>query len=202
MKTSQAMAENQVSETAGDGFHAEDTTAQDTDVDTNTINTIPESAIVTDVEAERESDEDIAVVDDLEIPGDVEDGQNLSPDDASSSLKFDLPKHEKTSLMRMLTNFWAERSSSGWATLEYPLNTTDHIFADSDIIVREDEPSSLIALALSSEDYQKKLSSITGSTKASASQEEMKAPTQPTVIPGESAGVEDSLLCSDRKSVV
>ena len=57
----------------------------------------------------------------------------------------------------MLTNFWAERSASGWQALDYPLNASDHIFADSDIIIREDEPSSLIAFALGSEDYQAKL---------------------------------------------
>lgn len=44
--------------------------------------------------------------------------------------------------------------------LDYPLNATDHIFIDSDIIVREDEPSSLIAFALSSEDYKQKLTTF------------------------------------------
>lgn len=37
---------------------------------------------------------------------------------------------------------------------------SDHIFLDSDVVVREDEPSSLIAFALSSEDYKNKLLSI------------------------------------------
>lgn len=36
-------------------------------------------------------------------------------------LKLELPKHEKSSLMKMLSNFWAERSASGWAPLDYPL---------------------------------------------------------------------------------
>ncbi|KAH6900477.1 hypothetical protein B0T10DRAFT_555015 [Thelonectria olida] len=71
-----------------------------------------------------------------------------------------LEKHQKMSLMKYLTNFWAERSASGWTQLDYPVNPTDHIFVDSDIIVREDEPSSVIALALSSEDYQGKLGNI------------------------------------------
>ncbi|KAF3480644.1 1-phosphatidylinositol-3-phosphate 5-kinase FAB1 [Arthroderma uncinatum] len=97
-----------------------------------------------------------------------DDGQNveaneetvpLSPDEISLDLK-ELPKHEQTSLVKMLTNFWAERSASGWAPLDYPLSDSDHIFADCDIIVREDEPSSLIAFALNSEDYQQKLRSI------------------------------------------
>ncbi|UNI23228.1 1-phosphatidylinositol-3-phosphate 5-kinase [Purpureocillium takamizusanense] len=78
----------------------------------------------------------------------------------STEIPLELPKHQKTSLMKYLTNFWAERSASGWPPLEYPVNPTDHIFVDSDIIVREDEPSSVIALALNSDDYQGKLATI------------------------------------------
>lgn len=37
---------------------------------------------------------------------------------------------------------------------------SDHVFADCDIIVREDEPSSLVAFALDSHDYKEKLASI------------------------------------------
>lgn len=80
--------------------------------------------------------------------------------DSSEEIPLELPKHQKSSLMKMLTTFWAERSASGWPALDYPLNVTDHIFIDSDVIVREDEPSSLIAFALSSEDYMAKLSDI------------------------------------------
>lgn len=80
--------------------------------------------------------------------------------DSSEEIPLELPKHQKSSLMKMLTTFWAERSASGWPALDYPLNVTDHIFIDSDVIVREDEPSSLIAFALSSEDYMAKLGDI------------------------------------------
>ncbi|KAB8336681.1 hypothetical protein FH972_020992 [Carpinus fangiana] len=72
-------------------------------------------------------------------------------------LPIDLPKHDRSSLMKMLTSFWSERSASGWNSLEYPLMASDHIFADSDIVVREDEPSSLVAFALASQDYTSKL---------------------------------------------
>jgi 1-phosphatidylinositol-3-phosphate 5-kinase len=79
------------------------------------------------------------------------------PDSVASSQllegSLELPKHEKNTLMKMLTSFWSERSASGWATLEYPLGHNEHVWEDSDIIVREDEPSSIIALALSSPDY-------------------------------------------------
>lgn len=80
--------------------------------------------------------------------------------ESSEEIALDLPKHQKSSLMKMLTTFWAERSASGWPPLDYPLNVTDHIFIDSDVIVREDEPSSLIAFALGSSDYQSKLDDI------------------------------------------
>lgn len=76
--------------------------------------------------------------------------------DQSAEIPLELPKHDKMNFMKVLTNFWNERSASDWPPLDYPLNVTDHIFVDSDIIVREDEPSSVIAFALSSEDYKQK----------------------------------------------
>ncbi|CAK7199037.1 Mitochondrial distribution and morphology protein 12 [Sporothrix eucalyptigena] len=82
--------------------------------------------------------------------------EHLEPSGVPPALEQD----KKSNLMKMLSNFWAERSASGWPELEYPLRPTDHIFIDSDVIVREDEPSSLIAFALSSEDYIVKLEDI------------------------------------------
>lgn len=38
--------------------------------------------------------------------------------------KVEIPKHEKSAWMKMLSNFWAERSASGWSSLEYPLYAT------------------------------------------------------------------------------
>lgn len=83
--------------------------------------------------------------------------EHLEP---SGTVPTELQQDKKSNLMKMLSNFWAERSASGWPELEYPLRPTDHIFIDSDVIVREDEPSSLIAFALSSEDYIAKLEDI------------------------------------------
>ncbi|KAI8629718.1 hypothetical protein F5Y19DRAFT_431605 [Xylariaceae sp. FL1651] len=77
--------------------------------------------------------------------------------DSSTEIPLELPKHDKLNFMKALSNFWNERSASQWPPLDYPLNASDHIFIDSDIIVREDEPSSVIAFALSSEDYKQKL---------------------------------------------
>jgi 1-phosphatidylinositol-3-phosphate 5-kinase len=98
---------------------------------------------------EERSDVDDAS-EEIYLPDSPEDLLRMSQEDID--LK-ELPKHERTSLMKMLTNFWAERSSSGWIPLEYPLGASEHIFADCDIIVREDEPSSIIAFALDSQDY-------------------------------------------------
>lgn len=67
---------------------------------------------------------------------------------------------EKVSLMKTLSNFWADRSATLWEPLAYPLGSSEHIFVDSDVIVREDEPSSLVSFCLSSSDYVQKISVI------------------------------------------
>ncbi|GKT43255.1 1-phosphatidylinositol 3-phosphate 5-kinase fab1 [Colletotrichum spaethianum] len=105
---------------------------------------------------EGQSDTEQSILDDL-LPDVKELADSLEP---STEIPLELPKHQKTSLMKMLTNFWAERSASGWPQLDYPVNASDHIFLDSDVIVREDEPSSVIAFALSSDDYRTKLADI------------------------------------------
>ncbi|KAH3660526.1 hypothetical protein OGAPHI_007112 [Ogataea philodendri] len=64
---------------------------------------------------------------------------------------------EKSSLLKSLTHFWADRSATLWEPLSYPLGPTEHIFVDSDVIVREDEPSSIIAFCLNTTDYGSKL---------------------------------------------
>lgn len=164
VKTSKAMAENQLSETAGDGFHAEETIVDTTGAE-STLNDGSRTGSDNE-EGGSASDEDYTVFDDLQIPGTLNEHHALTEQEAQLDLRLDLPKHEKSSILKMLTNFWAERTASGWQPLDYPLFATDHIFADSDIIVREDEPSSLIALALNSEDYQSKLSSISDCTRS------------------------------------
>lgn len=64
---------------------------------------------------------------------------------------------QKTSLLTTLSNFWADRSASFWKPLAYPTSPTEHIFMDNDVIIREDEPTSLVAFCLSSNDYLKKV---------------------------------------------
>ena len=190
--TSTAMAENQISQTPGHGFHAEETTAENTEAEDTTID---DSRAVSDAEGDDiRSDDDQYVLDDIQIAGTAEEHHALSPEEAQLDLKLDLPKHEKSSLMKMLTNFWAERSASGWQPLEYPLHATDHIFADSDVIVREDEPSSLIAFALGSADYQAKLNSIVESSRIATGKIDESKDQDPLLTPAEQVQVEDSLL--------
>lgn len=86
---------------------------------------------------------------------------DLGTDTESAQLeKLGLPQQHRSAWVKMLSNFWAERSASGWTSLDYPLHRTDHVFNDSDIIVREDEPSSLIAFTLNCNDYVRKLRDI------------------------------------------
>lgn len=105
------------------------------------------------------SDADHSLLGDL-LPESEELAESLRVGKPNADLPLEIPKHEKSSLMKMLTNFWAERSASGWTQLEYPINAGEHIFVDSDIIIREDEPSSLIAFTLSGEDYRAKLNDL------------------------------------------
>ncbi|CCE61308.1 hypothetical protein TPHA_0A02260 [Tetrapisispora phaffii CBS 4417] len=64
---------------------------------------------------------------------------------------------ERSSLLKALSNFWADHSASSWKPFQYPTTPTEHVFSDSNVIIREDEPSSLIAFCLSIEDYKQKM---------------------------------------------
>ncbi|KAI9749624.1 MAG: hypothetical protein M4579_006801 [Chaenotheca gracillima] len=140
----------------GQDNYPQESTAENTE---NEDGAHPASHVVSDAEYDA-SDIEHSLLEDFQNVEAMEGSQTLSPLDTPLDVKLELPKHERSSLMRMLTNFWAERSASGWTPLEYPLSAFNHVFLDSDVIVREDEPSSLIAFSLSSEDYKKKLASI------------------------------------------
>jgi 1-phosphatidylinositol-3-phosphate 5-kinase len=113
------------------------------------------------------SDGDMSMTSDQEILVVASIGDVLPPatdtdaESAQLDLKLGLPQQHRW--MKILSNFWAERSASGWTSLDYPLHPTDHVFNDSDIIVREDEPSSLIAFTLNCNDYVEKLQDIRNS---------------------------------------
>lgn len=97
---------------------------------------------------------------------------NISPENVSldskissiSTAKTKPPKKddiviqpEKSLLMKAITNFWADRSGYLWKPLVYPISSTDHVFADNDVIIREDEPSSLAAFCLNMPDYKERM---------------------------------------------
>ncbi|KAF2765664.1 hypothetical protein EJ03DRAFT_279516 [Teratosphaeria nubilosa] len=71
--------------------------------------------------------------------------------------ELSITEQRKNVWFKYLADFWSKRSASGWSSLEYPLHSTEHVFEDSDIIVREDEPSSVIALSLACADYSNKV---------------------------------------------
>lgn len=128
---------------------------------------VTENKIIPQNPSQVESDEECGVSDidhyyllDEVIPRTTDLPETLQGRRSNVESSLEIPKHEKNSLMKMLTNFWAERSASGWTPLEYPMGAGDHVFADVDVIVREDEPSSLIAFALQTQDYKEKLSDI------------------------------------------
>ncbi|KAK3984887.1 putative phosphatidylinositol-4-phosphate 5-kinase [Cladorrhinum sp. PSN332] len=163
----------------------------------------PESQAGSDDEGESSDVDNSSLKLDEYLPDTKEElATSLEP---SEEMSEELPKHQKKSLMAMLTNFWAERSASNWTQLEYPISATDHIFFDSDVIVREDEPSSLIAFALSSEHYTAKLGEIRQRWKMSNQREtddssdglEMKKPAQSAAAAAlDKAELENSLLRS------
>ena len=179
--------------TSGHGAYPDDTTAENTETDEYTRRN---STNGSDTEGDGNRSDEEHSPEDSRIADKVEDHVTLPALESPLDLKLDLPKHEKTSLMKMLTNFWAERSASGWQALDYPLNASDHIFADSDIIIREDEPSSLIAFALGSQDYQAKLRSIIEKSKNTSAPPDMADLQESKVEIDEQVDVERSLLRS------
>ncbi|CAG8602955.1 4921_t:CDS:2 [Paraglomus brasilianum] len=66
----------------------------------------------------------------------------------------------RVAFVRSLANLLADRGANALKPLDYPLQSTEHVFPDSKVIVREDEPSSIIAFTLSSKDYLEKLHSV------------------------------------------
>ncbi|GBB85059.1 hypothetical protein RclHR1_11630001 [Rhizophagus clarus] len=88
----------------------------------------------------------------------------IAPAVENSTKKFLIPDYADqiggagNKVIRSLTNFWTDKKNL--KPLDYPLNPTEHVFPDSSIIVREDEPSSIIAFALSSNEYLEELKTM------------------------------------------
>jgi len=129
------------------------------------------------------SETELPPLNDLQDSFTLSDNQDLENEE--TSIEVDIPKLEKSSLRSIFKSFWSERSASGWTQLDYPLLPTDHVFVDSDVIVREDEPSSLIAFALASRDYNNKLQK---------SRDKLRAHDQPAQISGDSQQLDDAAI--------
>lgn len=89
---------------------------------------------------------------------------NKTAKESGAKQKLEIPQPERNSLLKSLMNYWADRSATLWDPLDYPFDLTEHTFADSDVIVREDEPSSLVAFCLSSNVYKQKIQDMALST--------------------------------------
>ncbi|PWN19696.1 hypothetical protein BCV69DRAFT_300006 [Microstroma glucosiphilum] len=73
---------------------------------------------------------------------------------------------ERGSLLKTISSFWASRAGIALPLLEYPLSAEQHLFADSPLLLREDEPSSTIAFTLVSAKYQERLRHLRASRKS------------------------------------
>ncbi|KAF7337658.1 1-phosphatidylinositol-3-phosphate 5-kinase [Mycena sanguinolenta] len=60
---------------------------------------------------------------------------------------------ERNSILKALSGFWQTPSSRSPFEGDDPMNDPEHIFRDSSMVVRTDEPTSIIALALNSPQY-------------------------------------------------
>ncbi|KAK4700951.1 hypothetical protein P7C70_g5290, partial [Phenoliferia sp. Uapishka_3] len=64
--------------------------------------------------------------------------------------------NERGSIIKAISNLWTYRGGE-FTPLDYPLHASEHLFAENPILVREDEPSSIIAFTLCSPAYRDKL---------------------------------------------
>jgi 1-phosphatidylinositol-3-phosphate 5-kinase len=113
----------------------------------------PKSRIHFPTDIDNDVSDSETTPEDIPLPDSLASSQLLNLSDSQLENSLELPKHEKNTLLKILTSFWSERSASGWTPLEYPFSQIEHVWENSDIIIREDEPSSIIALALSCPDY-------------------------------------------------
>ncbi|KAK4055651.1 Mitochondrial distribution and morphology protein 12 [Microbotryomycetes sp. JL201] len=94
--------------------------------------------------------------------------------------------NERGSIMKAISSLWAFRGHE-LAPLEYPLAPSEHIFADNPILVRDDEPTSILAFALSSRAYRSKL-------------EEQSASVQTRIVERSEAFMPDETILADRST--
>lgn len=66
---------------------------------------------------------------------------------------------ERTRLFHLLEATWTMHVGE-LLPLEYPFLSTDHVFSDARVVVREDEPSSIIAFTLDSRSYREQIGDL------------------------------------------
>ncbi|TFY83433.1 hypothetical protein EWM64_g586 [Hericium alpestre] len=75
---------------------------------------------------------------------------------------LDVGPQERHSLLKALSGFWPQQIPQPRSRMEFdgedPMTDPEHIFRDSSMVVRTDEPTSIIALALNSPQYREMLS--------------------------------------------
>ncbi|ORY87858.1 hypothetical protein BCR37DRAFT_342278 [Protomyces lactucae-debilis] len=117
-----------------------------------------------------------------ELDEGISETESVSPGDArkvvvqrqESDMSTGLvPAAERSTLLKTLSNFWADRSSSAWTALEYPLPPSEHMFLESDVVIREDEPSSLIAFTLSAEEYIAEIAALREAARRKPAQDDL-----------------------------
>lgn len=142
--------------------HPRGTMTQNTASDEQTGS--PTHSALSPSDAEHDISDVEVIPEDVPLPDSIASSQLLTMSESQLESSLELPRHEKNTLLKMITSFWSERSASGWTPLEYPFSQIEHVWQDSDIIIREDEPSSIIALALSCPDYVAKLQTFRDDT--------------------------------------
>ncbi|KAJ3257004.1 1-phosphatidylinositol-3-phosphate 5-kinase [Boothiomyces macroporosus] len=98
-----------------------------------------------------------------------------------------------TSIMKTITNLW-NGNPANFLPLAYPATPNEHLFPDSLIIVREDEPSSIISFALSSKQYIEKLQSMRSGTQESSKPIEVTGKYSIDFEENQAENIEETLL--------
>ncbi|KAI8888995.1 hypothetical protein K501DRAFT_267209 [Backusella circina FSU 941] len=76
---------------------------------------------------------------------------------SATTIDWSTSGNSRNSIMKAITYVLAEKSISNLLPLDYPVSPIEHVFEDSNILVREDEISSIISYMLGSTTYNEKL---------------------------------------------
>lgn len=143
-------ARRTASNTSDISKNAEDSFSKDGRDEREAFDQKKDQTVENSSDAKKEDSTDVASIAESEATFNTAPPSRQEPSDSTS---HDKDTNTIASLMQSLSAFWNDKSTTGWVPLEYPIASTEHIYADSDIIAREDEPSSLIALCLNTPDY-------------------------------------------------